>query len=63
MEESKNGPLIVLIKDIEKSMAGSTDSYITLKSKLELMPVGVLIIGSHSQIDNRKEKVIIPFNF
>ncbi|URE38827.1 AAA-type ATPase family protein [Musa troglodytarum] len=56
LEESKNGPLIVLIKDIEKSMAGSTDSYLTLKSKLELMPVGVLIIGSHSQIDNRKEK-------
>ncbi|XP_038972217.1 uncharacterized protein LOC103715088 [Phoenix dactylifera] len=55
-EESKNGPLIILIKDIEKSMAGGTDTYLTLKSKLELMPAGVLIIGSHTQIDNRKEK-------
>ncbi|KAG1365229.1 putative ATPase family AAA domain-containing protein 1 [Cocos nucifera] len=55
-EESKNGPLIILIKDIEKSMAGGTETYLTLKSKLELMPAGVLIIGSHTQIDNRKEK-------
>ncbi|WOK94703.1 hypothetical protein Cni_G03408 [Canna indica] len=56
LDESKNGPLIVLIKDIEKSMAGGIDSYSTLKSKLELMPSGVLVIGLHSQVDNRKEK-------
>ncbi|XP_010931645.1 uncharacterized protein [Elaeis guineensis] len=55
-EESKNGPLIILIKDIEKSMAGGTETYLTLKSKLEFMPAGVLIMGSHTQIDNRKEK-------
>ncbi|XP_073106503.1 uncharacterized protein [Elaeis guineensis] len=55
-EESKNGPLIILIKEIEKSMAGGTDTYLTLRSKLDLMPAGVLIIGSHTQIDNRKEK-------
>ncbi|THU57165.1 hypothetical protein C4D60_Mb03t00640 [Musa balbisiana] len=56
LEERKSGPLIVLLKDIEKSMSGSTDSYATLKNKLELMPQGVLIIGLHSQVDNRKEK-------
>ncbi|WOL18573.1 hypothetical protein Cni_G27370 [Canna indica] len=58
MEESKNGPLIVLLKDIEKSMSGCTDSYTShiLKSKLELIPQGILIIGSHLQVDNRKEK-------
>ncbi|XP_026664881.1 uncharacterized protein LOC103718614 isoform X2 [Phoenix dactylifera] len=55
-EESKNGPLIILIKDIEKSMAGGTDTYLTLRSKLDLIPAGVLIIGSHTQMDNRKEK-------
>ncbi|XP_020099700.1 uncharacterized protein LOC109718093 isoform X2 [Ananas comosus] len=56
LEESKNGPLIILLKDIEKSMTGSSDSYVTLKSKLELLPPGVLIVGSHTQMDSRKEK-------
>ncbi|XP_074591297.1 uncharacterized protein LOC141847211 [Curcuma longa] len=55
-EESKNGPLIVFLKDIEKSISGVTDSYMTMKNKLELMPQGILIVGSHSQVDNRKEK-------
>lgn len=59
LEESKNGPLIILLKDIEKSMTGSSDSYVTLKSKLELLPPGVLIVGSHTQMDSRKEKVIL----
>ncbi|KAJ6796108.1 Uncharacterized protein M6B38_221960 [Iris pallida] len=54
-EESKIGPLIIFIKDIEKSMAGSTDSYLALKGKLDF-PAGVLVIGSHTQIDNQKEK-------
>lgn len=51
----------MLLKDIEKSMSGSTDSYATLKNKLEFMPQGVLIIGLHSQVDNRKEKVVLSF--
>ncbi|KAM0951129.1 putative transcription factor interactor and regulator FHA-SMAD family [Dioscorea sansibarensis] len=55
-EEIQNGPLIVFLKDIEKSMSGSTDSYTTLKAKLELVPAGVLVIGSHTQLDSRKEK-------
>ncbi|XP_042414015.1 uncharacterized protein LOC122002771 isoform X1 [Zingiber officinale] len=55
-EESKNGPLIVFLKDVEKSISGVTDSYMTMKNKLELMPQGTLIVGSHSQVDNRKEK-------
>ncbi|KAJ0980660.1 hypothetical protein J5N97_008915 [Dioscorea zingiberensis] len=55
-EESKSGPLIVFLKEIEKSVAGSTDSYLTLKAKLELVPAGVLVIGSHTQMDSRKEK-------
>ncbi|XP_038980506.1 uncharacterized protein LOC103715277 isoform X2 [Phoenix dactylifera] len=54
-EESQRGPLIIFLKDIEKSVAGSTD-YQTMKSKLDLMPAGVLVIASHAQVDNRKEK-------
>ncbi|MQL90414.1 hypothetical protein Taro_022999, partial [Colocasia esculenta] len=55
-DECKNGPLLVFIKDIEKSLAGISDSYISLKSKLEVMPAGVLVIASHIQMDSRKEK-------
>ncbi|KAM0824900.1 hypothetical protein ACQ4PT_069912 [Festuca glaucescens] len=55
-EESKNSSLIVLLKDIEKSFTGITESFSSLRSKLELLPPGVLIIGSHTQLDSRKEK-------
>ncbi|XP_020273503.1 uncharacterized protein LOC109848433 isoform X2 [Asparagus officinalis] len=55
-EESKSGPLIVFLKDIEKSMVGGTESYLTLKGKLDSLPAGILVIASHTQTDNRKEK-------
>ncbi|PKA58437.1 Katanin p60 ATPase-containing subunit A1 [Apostasia shenzhenica] len=55
-EESKQGPLIIFIKDIEKSMGSFSDSTSSLKGKLESLPAGILVIGSHIQMDNRKEK-------
>ncbi|AQK48438.1 AAA-type ATPase family protein, partial [Zea mays] len=55
-EENKSGPLIVLLKDVEKSFTGVTESLSSLRSKLESLPPGVLIIGSHTQMDSRKEK-------
>lgn len=55
-DECKNGPLVIFMKEIEKNIAGSGDSYSSLKNKLESMPAGVLVIGSHTQIDSRKEK-------
>ncbi|KAG0450733.1 hypothetical protein HPP92_026589 [Vanilla planifolia] len=54
-EESNHGPLIIFIKEIEKSL-GVTDSSSSWKGKLESLPAGILIIGSHIQTDNRKEK-------
>ena len=57
-KESKSGPLIVFLKDIEKSMVGSAE-YLTLKGKLDSLPSGLLVIGSHTQADNRKEKVTV----
>ncbi|ERN10004.1 hypothetical protein AMTRI_Chr06g194670 [Amborella trichopoda] len=54
--ESKTAPLILFMKDVEKSIIGNTDSYPTFKNKLEKLPDGVIVIGSHTQIDNRKEK-------
>ncbi|MBA0652897.1 hypothetical protein Goklo_020121 [Gossypium klotzschianum] len=56
VNESKCSPLILFVKDIEKSMAGNTDVYSSLKSKVENLPANVVIIGSHTQMDNRKEK-------
>ncbi|RXH84347.1 hypothetical protein DVH24_027246 [Malus domestica] len=54
---SKSLPLIVFLKDIEKVMAGNPDAYSVLKSKLSNLPENVVVIGSHTQLDNRKEKV------
>lgn len=54
--ESKSSPLILFIKDIEKSMVGNSEAYSAFKSKLENVPENVVVIASHTQMDNRKEK-------
>lgn len=45
------------MKDAEKSIVGNGDSY-SFKSKLENLPDNVVVIGSYTQNDSRKEKVI-----
>ncbi|KAF9593655.1 hypothetical protein IFM89_024472 [Coptis chinensis] len=54
--ESQNGSLIVFVKDIEKSTVGNQESFSTIKSNLENLPEKVVVIGSYTQTDNRKEK-------
>ncbi|KAJ7972950.1 AAA-type ATPase family protein [Quillaja saponaria] len=54
--QSKSGALVLFLKDIEKTMVGSSDVYTVLKNKLESLPQNVVVIGSHTQMDNRKEK-------
>ncbi|XP_051147751.1 uncharacterized protein LOC127262923 isoform X2 [Andrographis paniculata] len=54
--ESRSSPFILFMKDAEKSMAGNTESYNIFKSKLEKLPDNVVVIGSHTQSDSRKEK-------
>lgn len=49
---------MLFIKDIEKAMSGNTD---VLKSKFETLPQNIVVIGSNTQLDSRKEKV--PFYF
>lgn len=61
--ESKNIPLILLVKDIEKVMVGNSDAYAILKNKLENLAESVVVIGSHTQLDNRKEKVCFRLSF
>ncbi|XP_075503504.1 uncharacterized protein LOC142540918 [Primulina tabacum] len=55
-EESRDSPFILFIKDAEKSMAGSSESYAIFKNKLEKLPDNVVVIGTHIQPDNSKEK-------
>ncbi|XP_061347252.1 uncharacterized protein LOC133292819 [Gastrolobium bilobum] len=51
--QSKSGALVLFIKDIEKAIIGNSE---VLKSKFESLPQNVVVIGSHTQLDNRKEK-------
>ncbi|GFQ05709.1 ATPase family aaa domain-containing protein 1 [Phtheirospermum japonicum] len=55
-KESKTGPFILFMKDIEKSMVGNSEAYATFKIKLETLPENAVVIASHTQPDSRKEK-------
>ncbi|KAJ9140180.1 hypothetical protein P3X46_030857 [Hevea brasiliensis] len=55
--ESRNSPFILFVKDAEKSIAGNPDTCSTFKSRLEKLPDNVVAIASHTQTDNRKEKL------
>lgn len=57
ISESRKSPFILFMKDAEKSMVGNSESYTTFKSKLEKLPDNIVVIGSHTHADNRKEKV------
>ncbi|KAI4326463.1 hypothetical protein MLD38_031776 [Melastoma candidum] len=52
----KSGPLILFMKDVEKTVVGSSDAGQAFKSKFEILPENVIVVGSHTQFDTRKEK-------
>ncbi|CAK9178021.1 unnamed protein product [Ilex paraguariensis] len=52
---SKRSPLILFVKGIEKSMA-NPETYALFKNELENLPQNVVVIASHTQLDNPKEK-------
>ncbi|CAK9175309.1 unnamed protein product [Ilex paraguariensis] len=54
--ESKISPLILFLKDIEKSMVGNPETYAAFKIRLENLPENVVVTASHTQLDSRKEK-------
>ncbi|PIA32897.1 hypothetical protein AQUCO_04300082v1 [Aquilegia coerulea] len=54
--ESKEDPLIIFIKEIEKSVLRNTEACILFKAQLEKLPENVVLIGSNTQKGNRKEK-------
>lgn len=49
--------MILFVKDIEKSMVGNNEACAVIRAKIEKLPANVVVIGSHTQMDNRKEKV------
>ncbi|KAJ1380470.1 SMAD/FHA domain superfamily, partial [Sesbania bispinosa] len=53
--ESRSTPFILFMKDAEKSIVGNGDSS-SFKSRLENLPDNVVVIGSHTHTDSRKEK-------
>ncbi|GJQ89306.1 hypothetical protein Tco_0000445 [Tanacetum coccineum] len=57
VKESKNGSLLFVLKEIEKSMLRNTEDYGSFKSKLNTLPRNVVVIAPHTQLDSRKEKV------
>ncbi|KAK6924689.1 ATPase, AAA-type, core, partial [Dillenia turbinata] len=54
--ESRNAPFILFMKDAEKSIVGNSESFSACRNKLEKLPDNVVIIGSHTHMDSRKEK-------
>ncbi|KAI7752498.1 hypothetical protein M8C21_015849 [Ambrosia artemisiifolia] len=54
--ESRNIPFILFMKDAEKSIVGNSELYSTFRDWLETLPDNVVVIGSQTHTDNRKEK-------
>ncbi|PHU15999.1 hypothetical protein BC332_17204 [Capsicum chinense] len=55
IRESRNSPVILFMKDAEKTTAGNSVSYSMYKSWLEKIPDNIVIIGSHIHSDDHKE--------
>ncbi|KAI3510642.1 hypothetical protein L1887_17774 [Cichorium endivia] len=54
--ESRDLPFILFMKDAEKSIVGSSESYSTFKTRLEKLPDNVVVIRSQTHADSRIEK-------
>ncbi|PHT79763.1 hypothetical protein T459_17815 [Capsicum annuum] len=57
IRESRNSPVILFMKDAEKTTAGNSVSYSMYKSWLEKIPDNIVIIGSHIHSDDHKEEL------
>uniref|UniRef100_A0A1J3CG56 Protein MSP1 n=1 Tax=Noccaea caerulescens TaxID=107243 RepID=A0A1J3CG56_NOCCA len=54
--ESRTSPFILFLKDLEKFVAGNSNSYFAFKTRLNHLPENVIVIGSQTHSDNHKEK-------
>ncbi|KAF3682951.1 hypothetical protein FXO37_02094 [Capsicum annuum] len=58
IRESRNSPVILFMKDAEKTTTGNSGSYSKYKSWLEKIPDTIVIIGSHIYSDDHKEEIL-----
>ncbi|KAK4767252.1 hypothetical protein SAY86_015002 [Trapa natans] len=54
--DSRKSPFILFVKDAEKSIAGNSDVFSVFRSKVEKLSDNIVVIGSHTHTDSRKEK-------
>ncbi|XP_074352361.1 uncharacterized protein LOC141691529 [Apium graveolens] len=57
LEQCKTGPLIIFLKDIEKTLTDYPAAYASLETKLKNFPGYAVVIASHTQMDNQKENL------
>ncbi|XP_074352363.1 uncharacterized protein LOC141691532 [Apium graveolens] len=57
LEQCKTGPLIIFLKDIEKTLMDYPAAYASLETKLKNFPGYAVVIASHTQMDNQKENL------
>ncbi|PHT46312.1 hypothetical protein CQW23_15470 [Capsicum baccatum] len=58
MRESRNSPIILFMKDAEKTTAANSVSYSMYKSWLEKIPDNIVINGTHIHSDDHKEEIL-----
>lgn len=56
--ESKKSPLILFMKDVERSFVDNPCIYTALQRKLKKLAENIIVIGSYIKVDKSKEKVI-----
>ncbi|PHU15988.1 hypothetical protein BC332_17193 [Capsicum chinense] len=57
IREIRNCPVILFMKNAEKTTAGNSVSYSMYKSSLQKIPDNIVIIGSHIHSDDHKEEL------
>ncbi|GLJ47459.1 hypothetical protein SUGI_1001600 [Cryptomeria japonica] len=63
--ESKKSPLILFMKDVERSFVDNPCIYTALQRKLKKLAENIIVIGSYIKVDKSKEKAalggLLPF--
>lgn len=54
---SRDSPLILFVKDVDKFVQESSEAYLVMKYLINKLPANVFVIGSQTDTENNKEKV------
>ncbi|KAG5534717.1 hypothetical protein RHGRI_022745 [Rhododendron griersonianum] len=55
---SRDSPLILFVKDVDKFVQESSEAYLVMKYLINKLPANVFVIGSQTDTENNKEKEI-----